>query len=215
MTESITGEGRSYEVRNPDKLASLRNLLLKKADDEREAVLESARQEAAAWLEEQNAALDRMVEQIHSDAVKRAEEISKRQISGAETARTKERLRLQNILLDEAVEMLQEELIQVRNTSGYLNVLAGLALEGAARLPAGSEVKIQLAREDVSLGEPLAVRLKDFRPDLTFSFDTEAAPILGGVWLSAPDGSWRVPADWREVINGMKDSLAGRVLSIL
>ena len=121
----------------------------------------------------------------------------------------------EGIGMTEAVEMLQEELIQVRNTSGYLNVLAGLALEGAARLPAGSEVKIQLAREDGGLGEPLAVRLKDFRPDLTFSFDTEAAPILGGVWLSAPDGSWRVPADWREVINGMKDSLAGRVLSIL
>lgn len=215
MTNSTTGERHGYEVRNPEKLASLRNLLLNKADDEREAVLESARQEAAAWLEEQNIALDRMVEQIHSEAVRRAEEISRRQISGAETARTKERLRLQNILLDEAVDMLQRELIQVRNTAAYLPILAGLALEGASRLPAGSEVKIQLAQEDRSLGEPLAARLKDFRPDLTFTFDTEAAPILGGVWLSAPDGSWRVPADWREVISGMKDSLAERVLSIL
>ncbi|NLA91204.1 MAG: ATPase [Synergistaceae bacterium] len=215
MTNSTTGERHGYEVRNPEKLASLRNLLLNKADDEREAVLESARQEAAAWLEEQNIALDRMVEQIHSEAVRRAEEISRRQISGAETARTKERLRLQNILLDEAVDMLQRELIQVRNTAAYLPILAGLALEGASRLPAGSEVKIQLAQEASSLGAPLAARLKAFSPDLPFTFDTEAAPILGGVWLSASDGSWRVPADWREVISGMKDSLAERVLSIL
>lgn len=215
MTDSITGEGKSYEVRNPEKLASLRNLLLKKADDERETVLESARQEAAAWLEEQNKGLDRMVEQIHGEAVKRAEEISKRQISGAETARTKERLRLQNILLDEAVEMLQKELIALRNSPEYLQILAGLALEAAARVPAGTMVKIQLAQEDGAHGETLAARLADFRPDLAFSFDAEGAPIMGGVWLLAADGSWRAPADWREVISGMKDSLAERVLSIL
>ncbi|NCB64426.1 MAG: hypothetical protein EOM52_12705, partial [Clostridia bacterium] len=114
MTDSIAGDGRNYEVRNPEKLASLKGLLLKKADDEREALLESARRESSAWLEEQNAALDRMVEQIHTEAVKRAEEISKRQISGAEMARTKERLRLQNSLLDEAVTMLQKELTALR-----------------------------------------------------------------------------------------------------
>ncbi|MGI6783159.1 MAG: V-type ATP synthase subunit E [Aminivibrio sp.] len=215
MTESMVGEDRGYKVRNPEKLASLKNLLLKKADDEQEAILESARQEAAAWLEEQNAALDRMVEQIHAEAVKRAEEISKRQIAGAETTRTKERLRLQNVLLDEAVELLQKELVALRGGPEYFPVLAGLALEGASRLPAGSEVKLQLAREDAQLGEALTARLKDFRPDLTFTFNAEAAPILGGVWLSASDGSWRAPADWREVISGMKDALAERVLAIL
>ncbi len=193
MTGSIAGDGRNYEVRNPEKLASLKNLLLKKADDEREALLESARSEAASWLAEQNAALDRMVEQIHAEAVKRAEEISKRQISGAEMARTKERLRLQNSLLDEAVGMLQKELTALRIHPSYPAVLAGLALEAAENLPAGTEVRIQLASEDEALGEPLAARLREKRPDLSVSFDPDAAPILGGVWLSAPDGSWRSP----------------------
>ena len=215
MTDSIAGDGRNYEVRNPEKLASLKGLLLKKADDEREALLESARSEAASWLAEQNAALDRMVEQIHAEAVKRAEEISKRQISGAEMARTKERLRLQNSLLDEAVGMLQKELTALRIHPSYPAVLAGLALEAAENLPAGTEVRIQLASEDEALGEPLAARLREKRPDLSVSFDPDAAPILGGVWLSAPDGSWRSPADWREVIAEVKDALAERILSIL
>ncbi|MBL3540046.1 V-type ATP synthase subunit E [Aminivibrio sp.] len=215
MTGSIAGDGRNYEVRNPEKLVSLKNLILKKADDEREALLESARQEAASWLAEQSAALDHMVEQIHTEAMKRAEEISKRQISGAETALTKERLRLQNSLLEEAVGMLQKELTALRIHPSYPAVLAGLALEAAEKLPAGTEVKIQLASEDEALGEPLAARLREKRPDLSFSFDPNPAPILGGVWLSAPDGSWRSPADWREVIAEVKDSLAERILSIL
>jgi|LSQX01.2.fsa_nt_gb V/A-type H+-transporting ATPase subunit E len=215
MTASIDGDGRKFEVRNPEKLASLKNLLLKKADDEREALLESARSEAASWLAEQNAALDRMVEQVHTEAVKRAEEISKRQISGAEMNRTKERLRLQNTLLDEAVGMLQKELTALRNHPSYPAILAGLAFEAAEKLPAGTEVRIQLASEDEALGEALAARLREKRPDLSVVFDSDAAPILGGVWLSAPDGSWRSPADWREIIAEVKDSLAERILSIL
>ena len=215
MTGSIAGDGRNYEVRNPEKLASLKGLLLKKADDERETLLESARSEAASWLAEQNAALDRMVEQIHAEAVKRAEEISKRQISGAEMSRTKERLRLQNSLLDEAVGMLQKELTALRIHPSYPAVLAGLASEAAEKLPAGTEVRIQLASEDENLRETLAARLREKRPDLSVSFNPDAAPILGGVWLSAPDGSWRSPADWREIITEVKDSLAERILSIL
>jgi Archaeal/vacuolar-type H+-ATPase subunit E len=216
MTDSIAGDGRNYEVRNPEKLASLKGLLLKKADDEREALLESARRESSAWLEEQNAALDRMVEQIHTEAVKRAEEISKRQISGAEMARTKERLRLQNSLLDEAVTMLQKELTALRIHPSYPGVLAGLAFEAAEKLPAGTEVRIQLASEDEALGGDAGRRASGRSGrDLSVSFDTDGAPILGGVWLSAPDGSRRSPADWREVIAEVKDSLAERILSIL
>lgn len=215
MTDSFAKEGKDYEVQNPEKLNSLKNLLLKKADDDRDGILETARREAASWLADQNAALDRMVEQIHGEAMKRAEEISKRQISGAEMGRVKERLRLQNTLLDEAVSMLQRELAALRDGPSYLAVLAGLALETGANLPSGSEVVIQLAREDVDLGEPLANRIRELRPDLRVTFNPEEAPILGGVWLSAPDGSWRSPADWREVIDQEKDSLAERVLAIL
>lgn len=58
MTDPLPDESRKYEVQNPEKLASLKNLLFKKADDEREALLDSARREAAEWLSEQNESLD-------------------------------------------------------------------------------------------------------------------------------------------------------------
>ena len=215
MTDSLPDEGRKYEVQNPEKLASLRNLLFKKADDEREALLDSARREAAEWLSEQNESLDRMVEQIHGDAVKRSEEISKRQISGAEMTRTKDRLRLQNSLLDEAITLLQKELTDLRNSREYPDILAGLALEAAEKLPRGSAVNLQLSHEDLALGEPVADRVREKLPDLTVAFLVDAVPVLGGVWLSAPDGSWRAPADWREVISGLKDTLAERILPVL
>ena len=215
MTDSLPDEGRKYEVQNPEKLTSLKNLLFKKADDEREALLDSARREAAEWLSEQNESLDRMVEQIHGDAVKRSEEISKRQISGAEMTRTKDRLRLQNSLLDEAITLLQKELTDLRNSREYPDILAGLALEAAEKLPRGSAVNLQLSHEDLALGEPVTARIREKRPDLAVTFLPDAVPILGGVWLSAPDGSWRAPADWREVISGLKDTLAERILPVL
>ena len=215
MTDSLPDEGRKYEVQNPEKLTSLKNLLFKKADDEREALLDSARREAADWLSEQNESLDRMVDQIHGDAVKRSEEISKRQISGAEMTRTKDRLRLQNSLLDEAITLLQKELTDLRSSGEYPDILAGLALEAAEKLPRGSAVNLQLSHEDLALGEAVAERIREKRPDLTVTFLADAVPILGGVWLSAPDGSWRAPADWREVISGVKDTLAERILPVL
>jgi len=130
-------------------------------------------------------------------------------------ARTTGRVRPQISLPEQWVGMLQKAPPPRRIHPTNPAVLAGLALEAAENLPAGTEVRIQLASEDEALGEPLAARLREKRPDLSVSFDPDAAPILGGVWLSAPDGSWRSPADWREVIAEVKDALAERILSIL
>jgi V/A-type H+-transporting ATPase subunit E len=197
------------------KLASLKGIILKKADEEREMILDSARREAGSWLETQNAELERMVEQIHADAVKRAEEIAKRQIAGAEATRAKERLRLQNSLLGEAEAMLQKELTALRERPDYLGILAGAALSAAENLPEGAEVRVALAGEDGPLGAALIERLSSKRPGLSFEFDPEPAPVTGGVHLSAPDGSWRAAADWHEIVGSLKDELAGRLLAAL
>ncbi len=215
MTGTLPDESRKHKVQNPEKLTSLKNLLFKKADDEREVLLDSARREADEWVSEQNESLERMVDQIHGDAVKRSEEISKRQISEAEITRTKDRLRLQNTLLDEAVTLLLQELIDLRGRREYPDILAGLALEAAEKFPQGSAVNLQLSSGDFALGSLVVGRIREKRPDLTVTFLIDAAPIPGGVWLSAPDGSWRAPADWQEIISGLKDTLAERILPVL
>lgn len=238
MSNSISGDGSGRELHNPArrpadeqnllevqrtpvrddsnrKLLALKNLLLQKGDEEREAILDSARREAAAWLQEQNEGLDRMAEQIHADAMKSAEEIAKRQIARAESMRTKERLRFQNTLLNEAMAMLQRELNSLREREDYPLVLAGMVLDAAKDLPAGTAALISLAVDDAPLGEALAERAGKKRPDMTFTFDPSPAPISGGVWLSAPDGSWRAAADLREVAAELKDSLAERLFAAL
>ena len=215
MNKDTTPSGASYELRNPEKLASLKNLLLKKADDEREAILESARRETASKLEEQNAELERMVEQIHSEAVKRAEEIAKRQIAGAEATRAKERLRLQNSLLDEACALLQKELTALRDRPDYQEILAGLAVSAASGIPGGSVVRLSLAGEDAHLGRALIERVSARLPGVSFELSTDPAPITGGVLLEAADGSWRAAADWHEVAAELKETLAERLLAAL
>jgi len=238
MSNSISGDGRGRELQNPAKraaeeqnllemqrtpvrddsnrkLLALKNLLLKKGDEEREVILDSARREATAWLKEQNEGLYRMVEQIHADAVKNAEEIAKRQIARAESLRAKDRLRLQNTLLDEAMAMLQRALTSLREREDYPLVLAGLVLEAAKDLPAGTAALISLAVDDAPLGDALAERVGKKRPDMTFTFDPSPVPISGGAWLSAPDGSWRAAAGLREGAAEPKDSLAERLLAAL
>jgi V/A-type H+-transporting ATPase subunit E len=238
MSNSISGDGTGRELQNPAKRAvdehnllevqrapvrddsnrklfALKNLLLKKGDEEREAILDSARREAAAWLQEQNEGLDRMLEQIHADAVKNAEEIAKRQVARAESMRAKDRLRLQNTLLDEAMGMMQSALTSLREREDYPLILAGLVLEAAKELPAGTSALISLAVEDAPLGEALAERAGKKRPDLMFTFDPSPVPITGGVWISAPDGSWRASASLRDVAAELKDSLAERLFATL
>ena len=215
MTDNTASSRASYELRNPEKLASLKNLLLKKADDERESILESARREAASKLEEQNAELERMVEQIHSEAVKRAEEIAKRQIAGAEATRAKERLRLQNSLLDEACAMLQKELTALRDRPDYPEILAGLTVSAASGIPGGSVVRLSLSGEDAHLGRALIERVSARLPGVSFELSPDPAPITGGVLLEAADGSWRAAADWHEVAAELKETLAERLLAAL
>lgn len=215
MTTPISGKDPEYEIRNPDKLNALKGLLLKRADEERETILASARAEASKWTADQGATVDGLVEQIHGEAVKRSEEISRRQITGATTAQTKDRLRLQSSLLDEAVSMLQRELTALRDRSDYLSILAGVTLESLENMPDGTTVQVQLAQEDSALGDELVARLGQKRPGMTFLFLRDPAPILGGTWLSAPDGSWRTPADWKQVISDLKDTVAERILAVL
>ncbi|MDI9371311.1 MAG: ATPase [Synergistaceae bacterium] len=215
MTEISTSAGKSYELGNPEKLSSLKSLLLKHGDEEGDAILETARREAASMFEERSAEVERLVEQIHSEAVRRAEEIAKRQIAGAEAARGKERLRLQNSLLDEAIMMLQHELTALRYHENYIDILAGLAVSAASGLQPGSVIKLSVAAEDAHLGREVVRRAAALLPGPKFEYNPAPAAITGGVLLEAPDGSWRSRADWHNVSMEMKEALAERLLAAL
>lgn len=215
MTDISASSRKDYELRNPEKLASLKSLLLKQGDAECDAILEAARRESSSMAEERNAEVERMVEQIHTEAVRRAEEIAKRQIAGAEASRAKDRLRLQNSLLDEAVMMLQNELAALRTRPDYVDILAGLAAHAAADIPEGGAVTISLAGEDVHLGGEVTRRASAIMRGLKFEFSPAPASITGGVHLEAPDGSWRSSADWHDVAMELRESLAERLLAVL
>lgn len=215
MTEISTSAGKSYELRNPEKLSALKNLLLKHGDDEGDAILETGRREAASMLEERSAEVERMVDQIHSEAVRKAEEMARRQVAGADAARGKERLRLQNSLLDKAIMMLQNELTALRYRPDYADILAGLAASAAATVQEGAVVRLSVAAEDAHLGREVTRRAAALLPGPKFEYNPAPAAITGGVLLEAPDGSWRSRADWHNVALELKESLAERLLATL
>ncbi|MDR1048837.1 MAG: hypothetical protein LBL51_03700, partial [Synergistaceae bacterium] len=102
-----------------EKLSGLRAMILRKGDLERERLLSDARAEAERWTEEQTKHLEAMVAGIRADAMKRAGELTARQWAEAETARGKDRLRLQNELARKALLAFQNALIAFDKRPDY------------------------------------------------------------------------------------------------
>ncbi len=126
--------------------------------------------------------------------------------------RTKDRLRLQNSLLDEAISMLQKELAAIREKPSYPSVLTGLALRASEKLPSGTAVKIQLAQEDESLGEDLAARLAGMRPELVVSLTMTLRRFSGESGSRHRMGRGG-PRPTGGIAYLMKDPLAERILN--
>ena len=212
------GEGRSaglvvYDEKK--KLSELQSMVLQKGDLERERILEEAHQEAVRWLAVQTAQLDAMVASIRADAAKRAQEVTTRQMIEAESARDRDRLRLQNELVRDALARFQDVLIDFSGRPDYVEILTGVAAEVCARFPKGQKVRLRLRAEDSSHGRAVTDALKARFPDINIAFDEEAAPILGGVLLYSDEEKWRVVADWKSKVEEMADSVARAVLAEL
>ena len=189
------------DVQN-EKLNALRDLILDRADGQRTVLLREARQEADAWVAQETEKLAREAELVVQDARNRSEDIRRRQILTAERERSTETLRLQNRLLGEALGMLQDELVKLRERGDYPQILAGLILEA-------------LAAAGADLGDQVVWMAKTERPGLDLSFDPSPAPILGGLWLASEDGRRQVNADWHQRAREMADELAGRLMPLL
>lgn len=197
------------------KLSELQSMILQKGDSERERVLEETQKEAAEWLARQKAQLDAMVASIRADAAKRAQEVTTRQMIEAESTRDRDRLRLQNELVQDALAQFQDALVALSERSDYEEILTGVAAEVCARFPKGQKVKLRLRAEDASHGQAVTDALKARFPDISIAFDEEAAPILGGVLLYSEEEKWRVVADWKSKVEEMADTVARAVLAEL
>lgn len=196
------------------KLNELRASILSKGADERERILKEARDGADRWLAGQMAQLDAEVRDIRSDAAKRAQDISARQLVEAGALRDRERLRLQSDLVQEALTSLQNALVALSARADYDAILTGVAAEVCERLDEG-RVALRLRAEDAPLGEGIARALRVRFPRLDLYFDGTPEPILGGVVLLSEEEKWRVSADWRTKIAEMTDSVAEAVLAEL
>jgi V/A-type H+-transporting ATPase subunit E len=203
----------AYDERR--KLSELQAMVLRKGDQERERILEEARLEAEKWTVQRAKQLDDMVASIKADATKRAYEVTSRHLTEAESSRDKDRLRLQNKLIQKALGLLQEALAAFDKRLDYDAILTGLAAETCGALPTGQKVKIRLRAEDASHGEPVASALRSRFPDVGVTFDAEPAPIAGGVLLYSEEVKWRVVADWKTKAGEMADAVAKAVMAEL
>ena len=197
------------------KLSELQSMILQKGDAERQRLLEEAHGEAEKWTAEQTAHLDAMVATIKADAARRSREMTSRQLVEAESARDKDRLRLQNELIQRALALFQDALVALDERPDYGAILTAVAAEACGGLPKGRKVKMRLREKDAPHGEAVAGALRQRFPNLDIVFDGTPAPIVGGVFLYSEEKGWRVVADWKSKVDEMADVLAKAVLAEL
>ena len=100
------------EVSN-EKIGTLRDIILDRADGEKKTLAAAARREADDWLIKETEKLQRETNLIIQDARKRAEDIRRRQILAAEREKSTDVLRLQNRILSDALGRLQDKLVHI------------------------------------------------------------------------------------------------------
>ena len=209
-----TAESSSM-VDEKKKLNELRAMILHKGDAERERIRQEAFAEAQKWTDEHMKQLEAMISDIKTDAAQRSQEMATRQLIDAEAARDKDRLRLQNTLVQKALLMLQNALTAFDQRPDYDTILTGVAAEVCERLPSGQKVKMCLRAEDASHGDFVASALRTRFPNLNIVFDRTPAVIVGGVLLYSEEEKWRVVADWKSKVEEMADLVAKTVLAEL
>ncbi|WP_029166345.1 V-type ATP synthase subunit E [Aminiphilus circumscriptus] len=197
-----------------DKLTGLRDHIVERAHMESHALLETVKKDIATWYSREAEKLDTEVDLLLRDARSRAEEIRRRQIAAAERERVRERLRVQNRLLQDAQGMLEEELASLREREDYDSILLGLLKETLEHLGTGGSFRFRLASADGVHGKALEKAVSGIE-GVTVSFDPEPAPISGGIFLVSEDGKVHVLADWHVKAQEMTETLAQRLLPLL
>jgi V/A-type H+-transporting ATPase subunit E len=202
------------EVTN-EKITALQHIILDQANQQREELAADARKDAESWLSKEMAKMDREVSSVMADAKSRAEDIHRRQILAAEREKSTEALRQQNRFLNETLKKFQDGLVRLRDRPDYGDILAALALSCARGLPDSGPLKLKLAAMDAAFGDKIADAVNAKFPEARMIFDRDAAPIIGGCWVTSSDGRRQINADWQSRTQETADALADRLLSLL
>lgn len=195
------------------KVGALRDLLLDRADSQKEALIHSAEAEAEGWRRAEEARIDQQIALILEESESRAQEVRRRQIAAAERDRSLERIRLQNLLLDEALRRLEEALAALALRPDYEDILFGLALEAVEALPGVEALLVRPGPREWPHLSGLLVRLGQAFPSIAFEGASEPASILGGLWIETPDGRRRLLADWHSKASEFRERLADALLA--
>ncbi len=198
-----------------EKIGTLRDIILDRADAKKKELVAGARTEAEEWLLHETEKLQRESNVILQDAKKRAEDIRRRQILSAEREKSTETLRLQNRILSEALGRLQDKLVQIRNRVDYVDILAGMCVDAINTLRENQGLKLRLSAVDMNLADSVILKVRENIPEAEMVFDPEPAPIMGGCWVSTNDNRRQVNSDWQSLTQEMADTLAERLLPLL
>lgn len=198
-----------------EKIGTLRDIILDRADIQKKKLTAEARTEAEEWLLRETDKLQRETNLILQDAKKRAEDIRRRQILSAEREKSTETLRLQNRILSEALGRLQDKLVHIRDREDYVDILAGMCIDAINSLRETKGLKMRLSAVDLDLAEQIITKVQETIPEAEVAFDPEPAPILGGCWISTQDDRRQVNSDWQSLTQEMADNLAERLLPLL
>ncbi len=195
------------------KVGALRDLLLDRADSQKAVLLQSAESEAEAWKKAEEAKVDQQVQLILDEAESRAQDVRRRQIAAAERERSLERIRLQNLLLDEGVRHLEGALSALPLRPDYDDILLGLALEAVESLPGAEALVVRPGPKEWPHLSSLVERLSRAFPSIAFEGSSDPAPILGGLWIETTDGRRRLLADWHSKADAFRERLAEALLA--
>jgi vacuolar-type H+-ATPase subunit E/Vma4 len=211
MSDKSENYGLNVEA---TKLRELCNLVLHRADTQRDKIIDDTMSGIKLWTDEQQAILDAECDAISKEASKRADEIANRQITNAKNESRRERIKLQNKYIDEAFVIFQNKLEALRDRSDYIEILTGLAFEAIEKIPEDQDMLLRLSAADVMYGEELAEIIKKATP-VNITFDHVPGRYKGGVMVSTVDGRWSVTSDWNAKTEESKDAITAHILAAL
>ncbi len=193
------------------RLDEQKRKILENASLQKQAQLDNASAKAGEWLKEETSKLDAELDLIVKQAEKQADEEKSLRLRTAKLAESREMLKLQNKLMDEALGRLESKFRSLRQRSDYVRILCGMALEAAEQMNE-NKFSVVLSKDDAKLADELSALLKKAGTDTVFSVTYSDDAPEGGITLSSEDGKRRICFDWKNAAESMTDTLAQRLL---